>query len=75
MAGRIVLNLWRIMRKEAASLLSYTFENVVYRLLHERVSLYAFSTLTRFYESALERLDFLLLAVFDITFWLWKKAK
>ncbi|XP_012275886.1 uncharacterized protein LOC105697279 isoform X2 [Orussus abietinus] len=34
--GRIVLDCWRLMRHEAA-LLSYSFENVMYHVLHERL--------------------------------------
>ena len=35
-AGRIVLNLWRILRHEA-SLRSYALENVAYHMLHRRI--------------------------------------
>ena len=37
--GRVVLNAWRIMRAEL-TLTSYSFENVCYHLLHERVPYY-----------------------------------
>ncbi|KAG8223007.1 hypothetical protein J437_LFUL000715, partial [Ladona fulva] len=47
--GRIVLNVWRIMRSEVA-LTSYTFENVMYHLLHERVSLHSFKCLNNWWE-------------------------
>ncbi|XP_076642989.1 DNA polymerase zeta catalytic subunit [Halictus rubicundus] len=43
--GRIVLDVWRIMRHEIA-LLNYTFENVMYHVLHERVSCPTFQHLT-----------------------------
>lgn len=36
MSGRIVLNLWRIMRSEA-KLGIYTFENVVHHVLKRRI--------------------------------------
>ncbi|XP_066138537.1 DNA polymerase zeta catalytic subunit isoform X3 [Euwallacea fornicatus] len=43
--GRIVLNVWRIMRHEIA-VQSYTFESVVYHILHRRIPLYPFKDLT-----------------------------
>jgi len=48
--GRIVLNLWRLMRTELP-LYDYTFENVAFHLLHERYPRYSFSTLTRWFMS------------------------
>lgn len=45
MTGRIVLDFWRLLRHEIA-LQSYTFENVVYHLLHERLPHYSFKDLT-----------------------------
>lgn len=47
--GRIVLNLWRLMRHEAA-LMTYSFENVAYHILHQRIPLYSFGTLTRWFD-------------------------
>lgn len=43
--GRIVLNLWRIIKHEIA-LQSYTIENVSYYILSERIPKYSFKTLT-----------------------------
>lgn len=43
--GRIVLDVWRIMRHEIA-LQSYTFESIVYHILHRRVPMYAFKDLS-----------------------------
>nr|XP_031826946.1 DNA polymerase zeta catalytic subunit isoform X1 [Nomia melanderi] len=43
--GRIVLDVWRIMRHEIA-LLNYTFENVMYHVLRERISCPTFQHLT-----------------------------
>ncbi|CAG2064124.1 unnamed protein product, partial [Timema podura] len=40
-AGRVVLNVWRLMRNEV-SLMSYTFENVMYHVMHQRVALHSF---------------------------------
>ncbi|XP_054272954.1 DNA polymerase zeta catalytic subunit [Macrosteles quadrilineatus] len=44
LTGRIVLNLWRFLRHEVA-LQSYTFENMMYHVLHQRVPLFSFGTL------------------------------
>ncbi|ETN59108.1 DNA polymerase zeta catalytic subunit [Anopheles darlingi] len=44
--GRILLDIWRLMRHEIA-LTSYTFENVVYHILHRRVPCHSFRQLTR----------------------------
>ncbi|XP_030754666.1 DNA polymerase zeta catalytic subunit isoform X2 [Sitophilus oryzae] len=43
--GRIVLDAWRLMRHEIA-LQSYTFESIVYHILHKRVPSYSFRSLT-----------------------------
>lgn len=48
--GRIVLNLWRLLRKEV-NLNVYTFENVYFHLLHKRTPLYAFHDLTSWFTS------------------------
>ncbi|XP_058174189.1 DNA polymerase zeta catalytic subunit [Anopheles ziemanni] len=45
-AGRILLDIWRLMRHEIA-LTSYTFENVVYHILHRRVPSHSYRQLTR----------------------------
>lgn len=47
--GRIVLNLWRIMKTEAA-LNNYTFENVAFHLLHQRFPLYSHRTLSDWFD-------------------------
>ncbi|XP_035205983.1 uncharacterized protein LOC118181018 isoform X2 [Stegodyphus dumicola] len=46
--GRIVLNVWRLIRKEI-TLNVYTFENVYYHVLHRRTPLYTFRDLTRWF--------------------------
>lgn len=46
--GRHILNIWRLMRGEMA-LNQYTFENVVYHILHERTPHYSYRTLTQWY--------------------------
>ncbi|GFO03605.1 DNA polymerase zeta catalytic subunit-like [Plakobranchus ocellatus] len=46
--GRVVLNLWRIIRHEVA-LNVYTFENVAFHILHRRIPLYSFRSLTRWF--------------------------
>ncbi|XP_015432671.1 PREDICTED: DNA polymerase zeta catalytic subunit [Dufourea novaeangliae] len=43
--GRIVLDVWRIMRHEIG-LLNYTFENVIYHVLRERIACPTFQHLT-----------------------------
>lgn len=48
--GRIVLNVWKIMRKEVA-LTSYTFENVFYKVANKRVPFYDHKTLSDFFNS------------------------
>ncbi|KAK0531877.1 DNA polymerase zeta [Tilletia horrida] len=48
--GRHILNIWRLMRGELALNL-YTFENVVYHLLHKRVPKFSHATLTHFHIS------------------------
>lgn len=52
--GRIVLNLWRILRVEVA-LQSYTFENLVFHILHRRVSTFPFEKLTGWWHSNHDR--------------------
>lgn len=68
--GRIVLDMWRLMRHEVA-LQSYTFENIVYHILHRRVPLYSHKDLSFWWEhkSCLYRhktLDYYLLRVKSI---------
>ncbi|XP_052087606.1 uncharacterized protein LOC127724637 isoform X3 [Mytilus californianus] len=46
--GRIVINLWRIMRHEV-TLNIYTFENVIYHVLHQRTPKYSFRILNTWY--------------------------
>nr|XP_054753442.1 DNA polymerase zeta catalytic subunit-like [Lytechinus pictus] len=48
-AGRIVLNLWRIIRHEV-TLNIYTFENVAYHVLHQRLPLFTFRSLTDWFD-------------------------
>ncbi|KAG5883182.1 hypothetical protein JTB14_018199 [Gonioctena quinquepunctata] len=43
--GRIVLDVWRLMRHEIA-LQSYTFESIVFHILHKRVPYYSFRELS-----------------------------
>nr|CAH7768167.1 unnamed protein product [Callosobruchus chinensis] len=43
--GRIILDVWRIMRHEIA-IQSYTFESIVYHILQKRVPYYSFKDLT-----------------------------
>ena len=52
--GRHVINIWRAMRGEL-NLLQYTMENIVFHLLHRRIPHYAFSELTRWYQSGRPR--------------------
>ncbi|XP_015117259.1 uncharacterized protein LOC107041289 [Diachasma alloeum] len=46
--GRVVLDIWRIMRHEMA-LLNYSFENVMYHVMNERISCPGFRTLTEWW--------------------------
>ncbi|XP_036146254.1 DNA polymerase zeta catalytic subunit isoform X2 [Monomorium pharaonis] len=47
--GRIILNVWKIMRHETA-LLTYTFENVMYHVLHERIPCPSFKALSTWWK-------------------------
>ncbi|KAK2584377.1 hypothetical protein KPH14_006763 [Odynerus spinipes] len=47
--GRIILNIWRIMRHEVA-LSSYTFECIMYNVLRERISCPSYKTLTNWWK-------------------------
>ncbi|CAH1777995.1 unnamed protein product [Owenia fusiformis] len=48
-AGRVVINLWRILRHEV-TLNVYTFENVAYHVLHQREPLFSFKQLSTWYK-------------------------
>lgn len=48
-AGRIILNVWRLMRHEV-TLNSYSFENVAFHVLHERIPLFSFRTLSDWWD-------------------------
>lgn len=52
--GRILLGVWRILRKEIV-LNVYTFENTYYHVKHHRVPLYSFRTLTDWFGQDLFR--------------------
>ncbi|CAG7818999.1 unnamed protein product [Allacma fusca] len=52
--GRIVLNLWRLLRHEM-TVQSYTFESAMFNILHEKVGLVSVLTLNKFWESELDR--------------------
>jgi len=47
--GRIVLNLWRILRSEVTTNI-YTFENLAFHILQQRMAHYSFATLSKFYK-------------------------
>ncbi|XP_044147686.1 DNA polymerase zeta catalytic subunit [Bufo gargarizans] len=47
--GRIILNVWRMMRPEVA-LTNYTFENVAFHVLHQRFPLFTFRTLSDWFD-------------------------
>lgn len=46
--GRIILNVWRVMRSEV-TLQRYTFENVSYHVLHQRFPFYSFQHLSQWW--------------------------
>ena len=48
MVGRVVFNVWRIMRSELA-LQSYSFESIAFHVLHQRISHFSHITLTKWY--------------------------
>lgn len=52
--GRILLDVWRLLRGEIA-LTSYTFENIMYHILHRRYSLYSKAKLTRLWSQSVNR--------------------
>ena len=50
LAGRVILNLWRLMKTEV-TLTRYTFESVAYHVLHERFALLSNKSLLSLYSS------------------------
>ncbi|XP_065226128.1 DNA polymerase zeta catalytic subunit [Planococcus citri] len=54
LTGRIVLNVWRLMRHEV-NLQSYTFENIIFHVLHQRVPKHSFKFLTEWWNNSLKR--------------------
>ncbi|XP_062896817.1 DNA polymerase zeta catalytic subunit isoform X1 [Mobula hypostoma] len=48
--GRIVLNVWRMMRSEV-TLNNYTFENVAFHVLHQRFPLFSFRVLSDWFDN------------------------
>lgn len=51
--GRVLLNVWRMMRKEIA-LTNYSFENVYYHVLHRREHVVSWGALRTWYEDPLQ---------------------
>ncbi|XP_026835278.1 DNA polymerase zeta catalytic subunit isoform X1 [Drosophila erecta] len=54
LCGRILLDVWRLMRSEIA-LTSYTFENVIYHILHKRCPWHTPKSLTEWFASPCTR--------------------
>ncbi|CAB4055014.1 REV3L [Lepeophtheirus salmonis] len=54
--GRIILNIWKLLRSEA-SLYSYTFENMMFHILHKRVPKYDDEMLSSWERFDPEQLD------------------
>lgn len=52
--GRIVLNVWRLMKSQL-TLTSYSIENTVFHVLHQRIPKFSFQNLTQWYDSGLTR--------------------
>lgn len=52
--GRILLDVWRLLRPELA-LTSYTFENVMFHILHRRCALHSHRELTRLWHQSNSR--------------------
>uniref|UniRef100_UPI00398F6E42 DNA polymerase zeta catalytic subunit n=1 Tax=Pristiophorus japonicus TaxID=55135 RepID=UPI00398F6E42 len=48
--GRIILNVWRMMRSEVA-LNNYSFENVAFHVLHQRFPLFSFRVLSDWFDN------------------------
>ena len=49
-AGRILINVWRILRSEVSSLTSFTFENTSYQILEERHPYFTHFNLTKWWD-------------------------
>ncbi|XP_065368468.1 DNA polymerase zeta catalytic subunit [Calliphora vicina] len=54
LCGRILLDVWRLLRSEIA-LTSYTFENVMYHIMHKRCPWHNYRTLTEWFSSPCSR--------------------
>lgn len=54
LCGRILLDVWRLMRSEI-NLTSYTFENIMYHVLHQRYPLYSNEKLTELWKKPVNR--------------------
>lgn len=52
--GRILLDVWRLLRSEIA-LTSYSFENIMYHVMHRRCPLYSREKLTRLWNESVNR--------------------
>lgn len=52
--GRILLDVWRLLRGEIA-LTSYSFENIMYHVMHRRCPLYSHEKLTRLWNESINR--------------------
>lgn len=52
--GRILLDVWRLLRGEIA-LTSYSFENIMYHVMHRRCPLYSHKKLTRLWNESINR--------------------
>lgn len=52
--GRILLDVWRLLRYEIA-LTSYTFENICYHILHRRYPKHSYKTLTEMWSNSKKR--------------------
>lgn len=52
--GRILLDVWRLLRPEIA-LTSYSFENIMYHVMHRRCPLYSVEKLTRLWKESVSR--------------------
>lgn len=52
--GRILLDVWRLLRSEIA-LTSYSFENIMYHVMHRRCPLYSHEKLTRLWNESVNR--------------------
>ncbi|KAI3662608.1 hypothetical protein MP638_000718 [Amoeboaphelidium occidentale] len=53
--GRIVLNVWRIMKQEYTNLTCFTYQNICFHVLHCRVPKYHYSVLTKWYNMSSQR--------------------